>query len=352
MTTLEQCLPLGLRSDHESACPDLRGMRLRALALIALVLITALTLTPAETRAQDIYPNRPIRIVVPTAPGGPSDTTSRLVGNELTKRWGRQVVVDLRAGAGTIIGTEIVARAAPDGHTLLAAPGSLATNVASYKKLPYDALRDFAPITQSLYVPLLLVSHPSLPPRTLKEFIAFARPRPGELLYSGAGHGVLPHLAMELFANMAGIRLTVVQYKGTAPGVVELLSGRVVATMTSSLALVIPHVHSGKLRGVGISSGTRAKVLPDVPTIAEAGVPGYEAVQWSGFFAPASTPRDIITRLNKEIVTILRLPEVQERLAGEIATVNTSTPEQFGAYLKSEVEKWKKAAQAAGIQPE
>jgi tripartite-type tricarboxylate transporter receptor subunit TctC len=191
-----------------------------------------------------------------------------------------------------------------------------------------------------------------LPAKTLKEFIAFARPRPGELLYSGAGHGVLPHLAMELFLNMAGIKLTVVQYKGTAPGVVELLAGRVVATMTSSLALVIPHVQSGKLRGLGISSVARSPVLPDVPTISEAGVPGYEAVQWSGFLAPAGAPREIITRLNREMVSILRLPEVQERLAAEIATITTSTPEQFGAYLKSEVEKWKRAAQAAGIQPE
>jgi tripartite-type tricarboxylate transporter receptor subunit TctC len=318
-----------------------------------LALLAGATITSASAvHAQDTYPNRPIRIVVPTAAGGSSDTASRLMGNELTKRWGRQVIVDIRPGAGTIIGTEIVARAAPDGYTLLAAPGAIATNVASYKKLPYDVLRDFAPITQSLYVPILLVTHPSLPARTLKEFIAFTRARPGEMLYSGAGHGVLPHLAMELFANMAGIRLTVVQYKGTAPGVVELLAGRVSATMTSSLALVIPHVKTGKLRGLGISSGKRSPVLPDVPTIAEAGVPGYEAVQWSCYLAPAGTPRDIIARLNKEIVSILHLPEVQERLAGDIATIATGTPEQMGALLKSEVAKWVKAAQAAGIQPE
>ena len=314
--------------------------------------IAALLLVAPCTFAQDSYPNRPIRIVVPTAPGGPSDTTSRLVGNELTKRWGRQVIVDLRAGAGTIIGTEIVAKAAPDGYTLLAAPGAIATNVASYKKLPYDVVRDLAPITQSLYVPALLVTHPSMPVKTLKEFIAFSKPRPNEILYAGAGHGVLPHLAMELFASMAQIRLTVVQYKGTAPGIVELLSGRVAATLTSTLALVIPHVKSGKLRGLGITSVARSPVLPEVPTIAEAGVPGYEAVQWSGFFAPAGTPREIVARLNKEMVSILHLPIMQERLAAEIATINTSTPEQFGAYLKSEIAKWTKAVQVAGIQPE
>ncbi len=314
--------------------------------------IAALLLVAPCTFAQDSYPNRPIRIVVPTAPGGPSDTTSRLVGNELTKRWGRQVIVDLRAGAGTIIGTEIVAKAAPDGYTMLAAPGAIATNVASYKKLPYDVVRDLAPITQSLYVPALLVTHPSMPVKTLKEFIAFSKPRPNEILYAGAGHGVLPHLAMELFASMAQIRLTVVQYKGTAPGIVELLSGRVAATLTSRLALVIPHVKSGKLRGLGITSVARSPVLPEVPTIAEAGVPGYEAVQWSGFFAPAGTPREIVARLNKEMVSILHLPIVQERLAAEIATINTSTPEQFGAYLKSEITKGTKAVQVAGIQPE
>lgn len=311
-----------------------------------------LLLAMSNAYAQDIYPSRSLRIVVPTAPGGPSDTAARMVGNELTKRWGRPVVVDLRPGAGTIIGTEIVAKATPDGYTLLAAPGAIATNPASYKKLPYDAARDFAPITQSLYVPNLLVIHPSLPPRTLRELIAFARLRPNELLYSGAGHGVLPHLAMELFLNMAQIRMTVVQYKGTAPGVVELLSGRVAATMTSSLALVIPHVKTGKLRALGISSGARSAVLPEVPTIAEAGVPGYEAVQWSSFLAPAGTPREIITRLNKEIVSILHLPEVQERLSAEIATIATSTPEQMAAFLKSEIAKWSKATRAAGIQPE
>ena len=326
------------------------GSRLRGNDAVVLGVFFALTICTAH--AQDTYPSRPIRIVVPTAPGGPSDTTSRLVGQELTKRWGRQVVVDLRAGAGTIIGTDIVAKAAPDGYTLLAAPGSLATNVAGYKKLPYDALRDFAPITQSLYVPILLVIHPSVPARTLKEFLAFARPRPNEVLYAGAGHGVLPHLAMELFASMAQIRLTVVQYKGTAPGVVELLSGRMAATMTSSLALVIPHVRTGKLRALGITSSTRSPVLPDVPTVSDAGVPGYEAVQWSGYLAPAGIPKDILARLHKEIVSILRMPEVQERLAGEIATISTSTPEQFGAYLKSEIAKWAKAVQAAGIQPE
>jgi tripartite-type tricarboxylate transporter receptor subunit TctC len=319
---------------------------------VVAALVGGACVLPACALAQDAYPSRPIRIVVPTAPGGPSDVTSRLVGQEITKRWGRQVIVDLRPGAGTIIGTEIVAKAAPDGYTLLAAPGSLATNVAGYKKLPYDAVRDFAPITQSLYVPILLVIHPSLPAKTLKEFIAFARARPNDVLYAGAGHGVLPHLAMELFAGMAQIRLTVVQFKGTAPGVVELLSGRVAATMTSSLGLVIPHVKTGRLRALGITSNTRSPVLPDVPTVSDAGVPGYEAVQWSGFLAPAGTPKEIHARLHKEIVAILRLPEVQERLAGEIATINTSTPEQFSAYLIAEIAKWKKAVQAAGIQPE
>ena len=256
----------------------------------------------------------------------------------------------MRAGAGTIIGTEIVAKAAPDGYTLLAAPGAIATNVASYKKLPYDVVRDFAPITQSLYVPALLVTHPSMPVKTLKEFIAFSKPRPNEILYAGAGHGVLPHLAMELFASMAQIRLTVVQYKGTAPGIVELLSGRVAATLTSTLALVIPHVKSGKLRGLGITSVARSPVLPEVPTIAEAGVPGYEAVQWSGFFAPAGTPRTVVNRLHEESMKAFKSsPELRERFESTGSDVLLNTPTDFAARIKREIGEYTKVAREANI---
>jgi len=315
-----------------------------ALALLAVALPQAL--------AQDSYPNRPIRIIVPTAPGGPSDIGARLIAQELTKRWGRQVVVDTRPGAGTIIGTEIVAKAAPDGHTLLVSPSTLAINPATYKNMPYDAVRDFAPITQTHFVPNLILVHPSVPAKSVKELISLARSRPGEILYASSGHGTNPHLVIELFASMTQIRLLHVPYKGTLPGLIETIAGRVAMIATSSMSLVVPHVRTGKLRALGITSATRSPMLPDIPTIAEAGVPGYEAVQWSGMLAPAATPQEIITRLHKEVTAILRTPDIRDRLAADSAVVVASSPEQFAEFVKTEMVKWVNVAKAAGIRPE
>lgn len=302
--------------------------------------------------AEASYPSRPIRIIVPTAPGGGSDIGARLIAQELLKRWGRPVVVETRPGAGTIIGSEIVAKAPPDGYTLLMSPSTLATNPASYKKMPYDALRDFAPITQTLFVANLIVIHPSLPAKSVKEFIAFARARPGEILYASAGHGTNPHLAIELFASMAKIRMVHVPYKGSLPGIVDLLAGRVALTATSSMSNLIPHVRTGRMRPLGVTAATRTQALPDVPTVAEAGLPGYEAVQWSGLLAPAGTPREIISTLHKEVVAILHTPEARERLANIGTEVVGSSPEEFAAFMKTETVKWAKVAKAAGIQPE
>lgn len=320
-------------------------------ALLAAALPDALA-QDASTSSAQAYPNRPIRIVVPTAPGGPSDIAARLIAQELTKRWGRQVVVDTRAGAGTIIGSEIVARAPPDGYTLLISPSTLAINPASYRKMPYDALRDFAPIAQTHSVPNLIAVHPSVPAKSVKEMIALAKARPGEILYASSGHGTNPHLAIELFASMAQISLVHVPYKGTAPGLIELVAGRVAMIATSSMSLVIPHARSGRLRVLGITSASRAPALPEFPTIAESGVPGYEAVQWSGMLAPTGTPQEILARLSKETVAILRLPEVKERLESDGATVVASSPEEFAAFLRAETVKWAKVVKAAGIQPE
>jgi tripartite-type tricarboxylate transporter receptor subunit TctC len=307
------------------------------------------SIVPAA-QAQDAYPTRAIRIVVPTAPGGGSDSGARLIGQELTKRWGRPVVVENRAGAGTIIGSELVARAPPDGYTLLSSPSTLATNPSSYKKMPYDALRDFVPITQTLYVPNLIVIHASLPVKNVKEMIAFAKARPGEILYASAGHGTNPHLTMELFASMAGIKLVHVPYKGSPPGIVDLVGGRVAMIATSSLSIVLPHVKSGRLRALGVTTSRRVPMLPEIPTIAESGVPGYEAVQWAGLVAPAGTPRPIIDKLHKESTAILR--DNTERLAGEGFVVVASTPEEFAAFMKSETTKWGLVVKAAGVQPE
>ncbi len=305
-----------------------------------------------QALAQDAYPSRPVRIVVPTAPGGPSDNCARLMANEFTKRWGRQVIVDIRPGAGTIIGTDIVAKAAPDGHTLLVAPSAIVIVPSSYKKLPFDPIRDFVPITQTYFVPNLIMVHPSLPARSVRELIALAKTRPGDILYASSGHGTNPHLTVELFASMTQIKLMHVPYKGTMPGLIDLLAGRSALMATSSMPLTVPHVRTGKLIALGITSVKRSAALPDIPTIAEAGVPGYEAVQWSGFFAPTGTPPDIVSRLYKEAVSTLNLPEVKERLAADSAEVVAGTQEQFAALMKSELAKWAKVVKAAGIQPE
>ncbi len=318
--------------------------------LLTLLLILAVAQT--ETLAQDSYPNRPIHIIVPTAPGGPSDIGARLIAQELTKRWGRQVVVDTRPGAGSIIGTEIVARAPPDGYTLLLTPSTLAINPATYKNMPYDAVRDFAPITQTHFVPNLILLHPSVPAKSVKELIALAKARPGEILYASSGHGTNPHLVIEMFASMAQIRLLHIPYKGTLPGLIETLAGRVAMIATSSMSLVVPHVRTGKLRALGITSATRSRAIPDIPTIAEAGVPGYEAVQWSGMLAPAATPQELITRLHKEVTAILRMPGVRDRLAADSAEIVAGSPEQFAEFLRAEMVKWANVVKAAGIKAE
>ena len=306
----------------------------------------------APAAAQDAYPARAIRIVVPTAPGGPSDLGARLVAEGLNKRWGKAVVVETRPGAGTILGSEIVARAAPDGYTLLMSPSTLATNPASYKKMPYHAQRDFVTITQTLQVPNIVVIHPSLPAPTLKAFIALAKARPGDIVYASAGHGTNPHLTIELLATMAGIRMLHVPYKGALPGIIDLLAGRVALTTSSSLATILPHVRGGRMRALGVTSAARAPSVPDIPTIAEGGLPGYESVQWSGLLAPAGTPQDIVAALHREVVAILRTPEGRERLAKTGAEVVASAPDEFAAFLKAETAKWAQVAKTAGIVPE
>lgn len=320
--------------------------------LVALVTLAALTGIANQTRAQDSYPSRPIRIIVPSAPGGSSDIGARFIAQRLTERWGRPVVVENRAGAGTIIGTELVARAPSDGYMLLMAPGAFATLQSTYKKLPFDVTRDFVPITQTLATPNLIVAHPSLPARTIKELIALAKAQPGEIFYASAGHGTQPHLTMELFLLMAQIRMGHVAYKGGAPGIVDLVGGQVALMATSSLSLLIPHVRGGRLRALGVTSTTRNHALPDVLTIAESGLPGYESVQWAGLLAPAATPREITARLHKEAVSILRAPDARERLRGDGSEVVASSPEEFSVFIQAEILKWAKVVKAAGIQPE
>ena len=311
-----------------------------------LLAVLLATVGITQTLAQGSYPSRSIRIIVPNSAGGTADTAGRLLAQGLTERLGRPVLVDNRPGAGTIVGTQIVARAPPDGHTLLMSPTTLAINPASYKKLPYDALHDFTPITQIASVASVLVVHPSVPAKSVKDLIALAKARPDELLYASPGHGTIPHLTMALFASMANIRMVHVPYKGAAPARLDLTAGRV------ATATIIAYVADGKLRALGVTSARRSAAAPDIPTIAEAGLPGFELVQWYGLLAPAGTSRDIVARLHKETVAVLRAADIKDHLAKNGGEVTASSPEAFGAFLKAETVKMAKVVKAAGIEPE
>ena len=315
----------------------------------AVFLIAALT-GAASAEAQN-YPVRPVRLVVPSSPGGGTDISARIIAPKLSEYLGQQVVVDNRPGAGTMIGGEVVARAAPDGYTLLMGISTLAINPAIYRKVPYDALRDFAPVSQAVALPNVLVAHPSLPVKSVKELIAFAKARPGQLNFASAGLGTSPHLSMELFLSMTKLKMVHVPYKGSGPGVVDLVAGHVPLMMPNMLS-ALPHIKTGRLRALGVTSARRAAGAPDIPTIAEAGVPGYEAVQWYGVLAPAGTPRPIVTRLHAQIVRVLQLPDIRQRFSTDGAEAVGSSPEEFATFIRAETAKWARVIKDAGIRPE
>jgi tripartite-type tricarboxylate transporter receptor subunit TctC len=301
--------------------------------------------------AQSGYPSRPVRIVVPSSPGGGTDILARVLADHLARSMGGQFFVENRPGAGQMIGIESVARAAPDGYTLLMAASTLAINPAMYKKVSYDALRDFTPITQVASLPNVLVLHPSLPVRSLAQLIALAKDKPGELTYASAGIGTSPHMGMELLKSMAGIDLAHVPFRGTGPAMTEVLSGRVPIGLPNTLSAK-PLIDDGRFRALAVTGAKRAEGLPNIPTVAEAGVPGYEALQWYGLLAPAGTSADLVARLQTEIAAALNRPEVQERLAADGAEAVGSAPAAFAALIKDELDKWAKVARAANIQPQ
>lgn len=311
-------------------------------------LVAAMLTLPAW--AQN-YPTRAIRLVVPSTPGGSSDILGRIVAQKLGEQLGQQVVVDNRAGAGGIIGVDQVAKAPPDGYTILITPASLAINPSMYAKLPYNAQRDFAPLSLIVAAPNVLSLHPSVPATSVKALIALAKAKPGSLVAGTAGVGTSPHLSTELFKAMAGIDIVIVHYKGSGQGMISLLSGEN-ALAFPSLPTVIQYLKANRLRALGVTTLTRTQALPNVPTIAEAGLPGYEATQWFAMLAPAGTPPAIVEKLNQEIVRALRSPEVKDRIAGEGADVIASTPGELASYNKAETEKWAKVIKAAGIRPE
>jgi len=297
------------------------------------------------------YPARTIRLIAHSSPGGTSDILGRLVAQKLTEALGQQVVVENREGATGLIAVAVAEQPAPDGYPVLIPHTSIAINPSMFAKLPYNALRDFAPITQLVAAPNLLVVHPSVPATSVKEFIALAKSRPGLLLNGSPGQGTSPHLSAELFKGMTGIKLDHVQFKGAGMAIVSLLSGEV-SVMFTTPPTAMPYLKAGRLRPLGLTTTTRIEALPDVPTIAEAGVPGYESVQWFGMLVPAGTPRPVIERLHQEITRSLRAPDMKERLTSLGLNAVGSTPEAFGTYMKSETEKWAKVIKTMGIKTE
>jgi tripartite-type tricarboxylate transporter receptor subunit TctC len=314
-------------------------------------LLAAGLLCFSATAAAQTYPARTIRLIAHSAPGGTSDILGRLMAQKLTEALGQQVVVENRAGASGIIGVEAAARAAADGYTMLITQTSIAINPSMFAKLPYHALRDFAPITQLVAAPNVLVVHPSVPAASVKGFIALAKAQPDSLVNGSPGQGTSPHLSAELFKIMSGIRFDHVQFKGAGMAIVSLLSGEI-SVMFTTPPTAMPYLKAGRLRPLGVTTTTRIEALPDVPTIAEAGVPGYESVQWFGMLVPAGTPRPVVDRLHQELTRALRAPDMRERLTSLGLNGVGSTPDEFAAYMKSETEKWAKVIKAMGIKPE
>jgi|SRR5882672_4244696 len=300
--------------------------------------------------AQD-YPSRPVRIVVPSPPGGGTDIVARVLAQHFAKSLGQQFFVENKPGAGNMIGIEAVARAAPDGYTLLMTASTLALNSVLFKKVPYDPVRDFAPITLTATAPNVLLVHPSVPAQSLAEFIALAKAKPGTLSYGTPGIGTSPHLSMELLKSMAGIDLQHVPYKGTAAAVTDVISGQIAATFANALTAK-PQVDAGRVRALAITGPRRIEALPSVPPVAEAGLPGYEAMQWYGLLAPAGTSAAIIERLNAEALKALRSAEMKERLAADGAEPLGGSPAEFAALIRRELDKWTRVARAAGIEPQ
>lgn len=312
------------------------------------IIIAALCAAVPAAFAQAAYPERPIRMIVPFAPGGGSDISARTMLDALGQSLRTTIVIDNRPGAGSSLGTDIATKAAPDGYTTLLGNISMAFNAALYKKLPYNALRDLAPISLATEQPNIIVTHPSLPAKTLQEFIALAKSQPGRLTYASAGLGSGTHLAMEMLMLSQKIQLIHVPYKGTGPAITALL-GNETNSFMSTFASALPHIKSGRLRGIAVTSAKRSGALKEVPTVAESGVPGFEYATWYGVLAPAATPKPIITQLNKAIVGVLNQPEIVKRYDDQGMDARPTTPAEFAKLFREETEKWAKVVRDAKI---
>jgi len=315
---------------------------------VALTLIVAATCSAGAARADD-YPSRPIRIIVPYAPGGGADTVARIVARRVSDTIGQPIVIENRTGAGSILGTDAVAKAEPDGYTLLLGQsGPISINPAVYKDLRYDPVKDFAPVTMTTAYPYILVVNAKLPARSLPEFVALARSQPGAMNYGTTGIGAANHLVAELFNGKAGIKMTHIPYRGTALAVGDLVAGQVTMVFGDPIS-VLPHMQSGSLRALAVTSLQRSAVAPDVPTVAESGFPGFEALAWHGILAPAKTPPAIVKKLNAEIVNALKHPETQALLVKQAMQTVGNTPEEFAAFIRNDIAVWKAVAAEADV---
>ena len=303
-------------------------------------------LAAGSTEAQ--YPGKPIKLIVPSSPGSGPDIMARAIGQKLAQAWGQPVVIDNRPGAGGSIGSEAAAKSPPDGYTLIMGnAGSHAVNASLYKRLAYDPVKDFAPVTLVSSAPNILIVHPSLPVKSVKELIALAKAHPGELSFGSGGNGSTAHLSGEMFRTLAGISIVHVPYKGAPAAVLGVVTGEISLAILN-LPPALPHVRSGKLKALGVSTARRSAAVPDLPTIAEAGLPGYEATAWYGVLAPAGTPREIVMKLNGEIVNSLRTSEMKKRITADGGEVVGSTPEEFAAVMKADIAKWVRVVKASG----
>jgi tripartite-type tricarboxylate transporter receptor subunit TctC len=332
-----------------------RGLRVflhpTSLILHPLPILAALLAGAATSAVAQTYPSRPVRLIVPQTPGSSTDIIARLVAQRLGERLGQTFVVDNRAGAGSLIGIELVARAVPDGYTLLVVASSITIHPVLHEKLSFDTIRDFAPITQVATYPSILVLNPNVPARSVTELIQLARAKPGQLNVGSSGVGTGTHLSAELFRSMTGVKWTYIQFRGGAPAITALLGGEVQLSF-ATMPLVLPHARSGRLRALGVTSSRRSPAAPDLPTIAESGVPGYDHGAWNAMLAPAGTPRAIVQKLNQEVRAVLALADVRERLLAEGAEPLSSTPEEFGSIMRAEMVKWAKVIKQTGMKAE
>jgi tripartite-type tricarboxylate transporter receptor subunit TctC len=316
----------------------------RIAAMIGLAFIMPAALAQA-------WPSKPIRYVVPFPPAGATDILARIIADKIAPPLGHQVVVENRAGAAGNVGSELVARSAPDGHTILMATAAQFINETLYTKLPFSLQRDFVPVALIAHVPNVMEVHPSVPAKTVKEFVALAKSRPGQINYASSGSGTSIHMSAELFKMMTGVDIVHIPYKGSAPALTDLMAGHV-SVMWDNLPPSMGFIKSGRLRALAVTTATRYPGLPDIPTVAESGVPGYEAVAAFGVVTPAGTPRDVVTRLNLEINRAIKLPDVQERFAQQGAVPASGTPEEYGIFIRAEIAKWAKVVKASGARIE